>query len=133
MKKIYIERVNSQSEIGGMIIDCDQLSFKFNRADGYLFATKTIDAKSSGVVLIKIPDWSSKSINIRRDIEFFIVKDFASIYEEFYQSKNGVLTIRQSKPNQWDFVVADLNSYTDGNEILIKSIIFNNIKFKKEK
>lgn len=127
MKKIYIERVNSQSEIGGMIIDCSQASFKFNRLDGYLFATKTIDAKSSGVVLIKVPDWSSKDIDTRRKVEFDIVKNFAAIYDEFYQSKNGVMTIRQTefdgegigKAIRWDFILTDFG----GDESIIKSYI----------
>ena len=127
MKKIYIEKVNSQSEIGSMIIDCDQLSFKFNRVDGYLFATKTIDAKSSGVVLIKVPDWSSKDIDTKRKIEFDIVKNFAAIYDEFYQNKNGVMTIRQIEFNgdgigtaiRWDFILTDLS----GDESIIKSYI----------
>lgn len=126
MKKIYIERLDSRSEIGSMIIDCDQASFKFNRLDGYLFATKTIDAKSSGVVLMKVPDWSYKDIDTRRKIEFDIVKNFAAIYDEFYQSKNGVMTIRQTefdgegigKAIRWDFILTDF-----GDESIIKSYI----------
>ena len=122
MKKIYIERLDSRSEIGSMIIDCDQASFKFNRADGYLFATKTVDAKSSEVVLIKVPNWAATDIEARRSIEFAIVKDFAMIYERFYQTKNGILFIHQTGPRKWDFAVAN-GAYAGKTEDVIQSII----------